>query len=253
MSKQSILVIGDSCKDVFVYCHCERLCPEAPVPVLDIINQEDNDGMAGNVARNIESILEYPIDKIFNKNYESITKTRYVEKKTNHMFLRIDSKSKINRIDKKILNKINFKKYDAIIISDYDKGFLLEEDITYIANKHPLTFLDSKKVLGNWANKITFIKINRKEFDASKNFILSNPNIEKKVIKTVGGDGCIFNGKVYPVENVEIKNLSGAGDSFLSGLVVEYIKSKNMDNAIVYANKVASIVVQKMGVSTIKD
>jgi bifunctional ADP-heptose synthase (sugar kinase/adenylyltransferase) len=85
------------------------------------------------------------------------------------MFLRIDSKSKINRIDKKILNKINFKKYDAIIISDYDKGFLLEEDITYIANKHPLTFLDSKKVLGNWANKITFIKINRKEFDASKN------------------------------------------------------------------------------------
>jgi len=253
MSKHSILVIGDCCKDVFVYCDCERLCPEAPVPVLDIINQEDNDGMAGNVARNIESILEYPIDKIFNKNYELVTKTRYVEKKTNHMFMRIDSKSKINRIDKRVLNKINFKKYDAIIISDYDKGFLLEEDITYIANNHPLTFLDSKKNLGSWANEVTYIKINRKEFDNSKAFILANPDFEKKVIKTIGGEGCIFNGKVYPVENVEIKNLSGAGDTFLSGLVVEYINSKNINNAIIYANKVASIVVQKMGVSTIKD
>ena len=28
-----ILVIGDSCHDVFVYGKCDRICPEAPVPV----------------------------------------------------------------------------------------------------------------------------------------------------------------------------------------------------------------------------
>jgi len=28
-----ILVIGDSCKDVFIYGKANRLCPEAPVPV----------------------------------------------------------------------------------------------------------------------------------------------------------------------------------------------------------------------------
>ena len=28
-----ILVIGDSCKDVFIYGTANRLCPEAPVPV----------------------------------------------------------------------------------------------------------------------------------------------------------------------------------------------------------------------------
>ena len=27
-----ILVIGETCRDVFVYCDSNRLCPEAPVP-----------------------------------------------------------------------------------------------------------------------------------------------------------------------------------------------------------------------------
>jgi bifunctional ADP-heptose synthase (sugar kinase/adenylyltransferase) len=31
----SILVIGETCRDVFVYCDSNRLCPEAPVPVLN--------------------------------------------------------------------------------------------------------------------------------------------------------------------------------------------------------------------------
>ena len=53
MSK--ILVIGDSCRDVFVYCESDRLCPDVPVPVLNIIDQKDNPGMAKNVQRNIKS------------------------------------------------------------------------------------------------------------------------------------------------------------------------------------------------------
>ena len=28
-----VLVIGDSCEDVFIYGDIERICPEAPVPV----------------------------------------------------------------------------------------------------------------------------------------------------------------------------------------------------------------------------
>ena len=29
----SILIIGDSCKDVFIYGDIERISPEAPIPV----------------------------------------------------------------------------------------------------------------------------------------------------------------------------------------------------------------------------
>ena len=51
-----VLVIGDSCKDVYVYGKCERLCPDAPVPVFMPLRKEENQGMAGNVRRNLQSL-----------------------------------------------------------------------------------------------------------------------------------------------------------------------------------------------------
>ena len=51
-----ILVIGDSCTDKFVYGKCERICPEAPVPVADLVWKSIADGMAGNVKRQFELI-----------------------------------------------------------------------------------------------------------------------------------------------------------------------------------------------------
>jgi len=243
-----ILVIGDACTDTFVYCHCKRLCPEAPVPVLDIVNQESNLGMAGNVYSNVLA-LDYPAILRCNPNYEQITKTRYVDIKTNHMFLRIDGKGDYPTIEH--LNRIRWDDYEAVVISDYNKGFLSFNDIEYITQNHCLTFLDTKKVLGAWARCVTFIKINRNEYDLSRAFIESE--LGDQTIETLGCDGCRFKGKIYPVNNVEIKNLSGAGDSFLAGLVVKYIQSRDMEQALPYANDIATIVVQKKGVSTIKN
>ena len=48
-----ILVVGDSCKDVFIYGKVKRLAPEAPVAVLNPIKTRTNDGMARNVSNNI--------------------------------------------------------------------------------------------------------------------------------------------------------------------------------------------------------
>ncbi len=36
-------------------------------------------------------------------------------------------------------------KYDVIVISDYDKGFLNEEALDYITYHHSLVFMDTKK------------------------------------------------------------------------------------------------------------
>ena len=36
----NILVIGDSCKDVFIYGDIERISPEAPVPVFKPTHEE---------------------------------------------------------------------------------------------------------------------------------------------------------------------------------------------------------------------
>jgi bifunctional ADP-heptose synthase (sugar kinase/adenylyltransferase) len=250
MIEKRILVIGDSCKDVFVYCNCERLCPEAPVPVLDIRQTVESDGMAGNVARNIAS-LKHPYDFITNPNKDLVTKTRYVEKKTNHMFIRIDSPVRIEQIDTEYLKSIDLQKYVAIVISDYNKGFLCERDIEYICESHPLTFIDTKKPLDCWAEKATFIKINRKEFKESELYI--RQKLKDKVIQTLGCEGCEFQGVTYPVNEVEVKDLSGAGDSFLAALVVKFIERGEISEALKFANEAASIVVQKMGVSCINE
>ena len=49
-----ILVVGDSCKDVFVYGDISRLTPEAPVPVFNPIKTIKNGGMAKNVLANLK-------------------------------------------------------------------------------------------------------------------------------------------------------------------------------------------------------
>ena len=73
-----VLVVGDSCKDVFVYGDINRLTPEAPVPVFNPTKETSNDGMAKNVANNVEA-LKSQIFTITNSN--SIRKVRYVDKK----------------------------------------------------------------------------------------------------------------------------------------------------------------------------
>ena len=48
-----------------------------------------------------------------------------------------------------------------IVVSDYNKGFLTEEDIAYIGFKHPNVICDTKKQLGDWCRDLRLIKLNR--------------------------------------------------------------------------------------------
>jgi D-beta-D-heptose 7-phosphate kinase/D-beta-D-heptose 1-phosphate adenosyltransferase len=241
---KNILVIGDSCRDVFVYCNSTRLCPEAPVPALQVVNQTENGGMAKNVHRNISSLVN-SVDILTNNNWYDITKVRYVHNATNHMFFRVDNDIEIKRIN---LNEIDFN-YKIIVISDYNKGFLSEEDIATICKKHSCVFLDTKKIIGEWASSAKYIKINNFEYERSKEYI--TPNLDKKIIHTHGAEGCILNGQQYPVKKVNVIDVSGAGDSFLAGLVAKYLEDLNINESIMYANKCALKVVQERGVSVV--
>ena len=61
------LVIGDSCTDIFIYGKCERICPEAPVPVFTPTGATRNGGMAKNVQANVIA-LGIECDVITNQN-----------------------------------------------------------------------------------------------------------------------------------------------------------------------------------------
>lgn len=241
---KKILVIGESSRDIFVYCDALRLCPDIPVPVLNVKNQTENPGMAKNVQRNIQSLVGN-CDIVTNVDWHNITKTRYVHESSNHMFFRVDSPHIINRID---LSSIDYK-YDIIVISDYNKGFLTTQDIQIISTNHPNVFMDTKKVLGSWANKCKYIKINDFEFKNSKDFI--DDTLAPKIIHTMGSEGCEFAGKKYPVDKIEVKDVSGAGDTFMAGLVSKYLETSEIETSVKFANYCASKVVKNRGVTTI--
>jgi D-beta-D-heptose 7-phosphate kinase/D-beta-D-heptose 1-phosphate adenosyltransferase len=238
-----ILVVGDSCRDIFVYCTADRLAPDVPVPVLSVLHQTENAGMAANVQRNI---LKYKsCDLLTNTNWHEITKTRYVHDATNHMFVRVDNSCKVPRIN---LNDLVLD-YKLVIISDYNKGFLTETDILHICKQHPLVFLDTKKLLGEWAEPAAFIKINDTEYKNSAAYMTSS--MKDKIIHTMGDRGCEYLGKRYPVKKVDVRDISGAGDSFMAALCVKYLDTKDIVQSIEFANLCASEVVKHRGVTTI--
>ncbi len=242
---KKILIVGESCRDIFVYADTERLAPDVPVPVLKIVKQTENPGMAKNVERNVKALCK-SCDIITNKNWRSITKTRYMHEKTNHGFLRVDTNHQIPRIN---VRKLPLKHYDLIAISDYNKGFLAEDDIQYICERHDCVFVDTKKPVDSFLNRCTYIKINKKEYEGS---LPLSEHLKRKIIFTKGEHGAEFNGTHYPTEKIEVKDSSGAGDSFFAALIVRYVETRDIKEAIRFANMCATQVVQHKGVSVIQ-
>ena len=174
---------------------------------------------------------------------------------SNSLLLRVDEEKKVpeqsyDLMEEIVDNKYNGINYDAIIISDYCKGYLSETHIWEISHNNKNVFLDTKKILGEWCNSCDFIKINHTEFDRTKHTI-DQLNILDKMIITRSDEGCEFNNIIYPVEKVNIKDVSGAGDTFISGLVCEFVRTNDIVEAIKFAQECATKVVQKLGVCTI--
>ncbi len=265
-----VLVIGETCRDILVYGVVNRICPEAPVAILKTSHTEENLGMAANVKNNLESLRpDWEINLYTNKS--EIIKKRYIDVTSNNMVLREDIGDKIpedkkaNLADfaaklKEIGNSI--ESYDAIVISDYHKGFLSEAFITVLVSmaKCPI-YCDTKKILTNWCHGIDFVKINQHELENNKEHLGPYTRLEFLVgslIVTKGSEGATLYNKNeitdFPIENRvrEVFDVSGAGDSFLAGLVVKFLEEENIGEAVKYANKCASTAVSHKGIVAVK-
>ena len=92
-----IVVIGEIGVDIFIYCNSNRLSPEAPVPILNPFKTVINAGMAGNTGENLDVLSPNSTIQYLSQD-ENITKTRYVDQKSNHMFFRNVSLHLLNRL-----------------------------------------------------------------------------------------------------------------------------------------------------------
>ena len=230
-----VLLIGDSCTDVYVYGDVKRLNPEAPVPILKPKREETSRGMAWNVYNNM---LAFGLDVYMITQEETITKTRYIHEASNQQILRVDEEGGVEKLELEYTND-GMGDYDALVISDYNKGFITQEQLIELSSRFvgPV-FVDTKKTI---IPEGVFVKINEIEFEKLTHYDLDN------LIITRGAKGTEYRGKIYPAEKVNVFDVVGAGDTFLAALVVGYIKTKSMQSAIPFANKAAAIAVSHTG------
>ena len=229
----NVILIGDDGLDRYQFGSVHRISPEAPVPVFNFNYQETMPGMASNVRDNLKALginVTYYHDK-------TSTKTRIIDEHSKQHLLRID--------DDDISNPIKFSDgmldADAIVISDYNKGTvtyrLIEEIVTKF--KGPV-FIDTKKTkLSNFGH--AFVKINEPEYI----------NLESEcenLIVTRGSNSVLYKDEMFPVTKIPVVDVCGAGDTFLSALVYQYLNTKNVDSSIEFAIKASSITVRNLGV-----
>ena len=238
----NVLVVGEVCNDITYYCDVSRISPEAPVPVADLISKSRTDGMAGNVNNNLKA---FGIDTTFlhQRLTQHIDKTRYVDMKSGQHLLRADSTHpNITPLDVSTIENIN--DYDAIVISDYNKGFITYHNAIQLRTlfNGPI-LIDSKKTdLGCFEGCI--VKINELEHSKAE-------SVPRSTIVTLGSKGAMYDGKVYPSKQVKMFDVCGAGDTFLAGLTYMMLQGEPIGPCIEFANKCAGIAVQHQGTYTL--
>jgi D-beta-D-heptose 7-phosphate kinase/D-beta-D-heptose 1-phosphate adenosyltransferase len=133
--------------------------------------------------------------------------------------------------------------YDAVVISDYNKGTInyeLMEEI--IATVRCPVFIDTKKtdlarLQGAW------VKINELEYSKLKSECTG-------LVVTRGAKGAsvIHHGIDCAAPGVEVADVTGAGDTFLAAFAYQYINTKNLLQSTKFAIDASAVTVQHIGV-----
>lgn len=223
-----VLVIGDIIIDRYIYGTSTRLSPEAPVPVVAQERIVETTGGAGLVYENLKSLgVDVDLVDIFDK---ASVKTRVIC--DGHYVTRIDDDYRADgdQFLQYILTQ-DFSKYDYVIMSDYNKGVLTEslKIIEHINQFNCRVIVDPKDhsthYEGAW-----LVKPNEKEF---QEYFL---NWQGNIITTRAGKSVVakIDNEVYEVtvDNVEVSDVTGAGDCFLAAFVYALTKGYDYERAI---------------------
>ncbi|MCA6071864.1 MAG: PfkB family carbohydrate kinase, partial [Endomicrobium sp.] len=228
--KQTILVVGDTMIDKFIWGKVKRISPEAPVPVVEVTRETETLGGAANVANNIislggkayivsvigeditgKSLVEMLEEKginydclVYDANRSTIVKTRIIA--ASQQLVRIDKEIKgffDHHTESKVLTNIEkiIPQVNAVIISDYGKGVVspkvLKKTIS-LAKKHkiPIT-ADPKTDHFKKYKKITTMTPNEREATEGMNAknIKTDEDIVvlgKKILKTLNSESVLI-------------------------------------------------------------
>ncbi len=202
------MVLGDVILDQYIIGDCDRISPEAPVPVVSISKEYMTLGGAANVALNLvklglsvgligiigddesgeelnKKLNEHGIKSYLSKQERAVTtkKTRVVS--SGQQIVRVDRERKLERGEvpvEDIIGKIKDYKGKVLVISDYGKGViterLLEETKKVTQSRNIKLIIDPKGKNWNKYKGVYMVKPNFKELQEVANISITNKNSE---------------------------------------------------------------------------
>jgi len=280
-----IAVIGDFLVDEWWRAESMKICPEAPVPdLINPVLVMRSAGGAGNVVRNLLSLgAQVDCYGIFGRDdagyalwnelqseganwrvdpvdgFETHRKIRYVS--DGQMVFRV-SRDRCRAVSEVV--RVNIDDYDAFIVSDYNKGAMTPETINTVmrgAQEKPV-FVDPKFDNLEYYAGAKLIKFNKAEaLAAMKNgeysiaalqrkLTTENRQLRTNIVVTLGHVGMEVidaEGEIYdiPGREVGVADVTGAGDTAIAVLTLEFLRTKNLVESAFLANYACSLVVQK--------
>lgn len=308
-----ILTIGDIMLDEYWCGEATRISPEAPVPIVLLDHKYYRAGGAANVAINISALgcqvdlmgiigkdefgstIQELLSKPFiinnklliSQNYSTINKLRIIS--NNQQLFRIDREKPCDKsLFKKLINKFNDtilynKNYNAIVLSDYNKGVLQDPQIFIkTANQYNIPIIiDPKNSNVEMFKNATILTPNFKEFQEMVG--LSNQRLNKSndfhpydnksqsiiaekghnlieklnlkaLIITQGKNGLTLLTNDYKDQHFnphcrEVFDVTGAGDTVTAIIAACIANNYDLHQAAYLATIASGIVVSKFGTS----
>jgi D-glycero-beta-D-manno-heptose-7-phosphate kinase len=290
-----MLVVGDVMLDRYWFGDVSRISPEAPVPVVRIERREERLGGAANVARNaaalgtqcgllgvvgndeagdsVEQILrESSIDSYLKRDsaISTIIKLRVIGRQ--QQMVRIDFEDTPTETvlrDKLTQFKALLPDYDVIILSDYNKGSLVNvaEMIAAARAAGKVVMVDPKGDDFTPYRGATMLTPNKSELKRIVGTWKSEEQLTEKaqqmreelglqaLLLTRSEEGM----SLYTADEVlhvhadarEVFDVSGAGDTVIATMAAMLGAGAPMDEALATANRAGGIVVGKLGTATV--
>ena len=272
-----ILVVGDIMLDKYVVGNSIRISPEAPVPIVHVMDEYYTLGGCGNVVRNIaelgaqvdclasigndesgmkvkdelERIGANPV-LIFGSKM-TIVKERIIADQRKTQMLRVDRECIKNVHHSQVISVFESQcthKYDMIVISDYAKGMITDELMAYLKQEYNHKIIvDPKPSNARMYNGVYMITPNENEWAQmlfSSAYVLDCVGY---IIETKGKRGMVVMDNQadeswnIDAEAVPVYNVSGAGDVVVAMISVCLSHGLNVLDSAYIANKCAGYAV----------
>ncbi len=244
-----VLVIGDVIIDKYIYGTSTRISPEAPVPVITYIEEKETSGGAGLVYENLKSL---GVDvEMYDTLEDHSVKTRIIC--DGHYITRIDEdKDADSNAVLQRIKQADFSAYDIVVLSDYDKGTLdnAKKIIKHINKFNCKVIVDPKRYAhdyeGAWLVKPNNSEYTKFEFDEWQGNIITT-DAGHSVSATIDN-------KEYtiPVNNLEVADVTGAGDCFMAAFVYSLTKDYTHKKCLEVAIKGSTESVKHAGTYILK-